>query len=251
MVKILNTGFQKGMPVLRTEGKGVFEVKSYDTFGPKIVATRQNYDDQALESRFLIEDMGRAKLREDIPIRLDDGFQEEALVLRNKLLMWRLRNYDRKLQFNDERIDGLQPRLQQIITPLLAILPGEDIRTTLINHAHRYNSELIADRALSWESEAILAILRLHDRSGVDGSTVQDIAREMNDQSEVGEALVPRKVGWILRAKLHLKPERTVKGFVVSFQKNKERIEVWRERLGITDADIKGEQEFDPNDIPF
>lgn len=52
IVKILNSGYQKGTPVLRSEGKGTFEVKAYDVFSPKIVATRETFSDKALESRF-------------------------------------------------------------------------------------------------------------------------------------------------------------------------------------------------------
>jgi len=247
LVKILNTGYQKGMAVLRTEGKGVFEVKSYDVYGPKIVATRQNFNDQALESRFLIEDMGRVRLREGIPIRLDDSFRDEARELRNKLLLWRFRNYHTPLSFDDKLAEGLHPRLQQIIIPLLAIMPSDDVRQTLIIHAKRYNEELIADRGLSWESEVILAILRLQDRNQVDGLTIKEIAAEVNSELEIGETLTARKIGWILRSKLQLKPHRTNKGFTLSLSKSEDRLDFWRDRLGITDADIQGEQVNDEN----
>lgn len=250
LVKILNTGYQKGVPVLRSEGngKGAFEVRSYDVYGPKIVATRQNFDDQALESRFLIEDMGRAKVRAGIPFRLDDMFREEARLIRNKLLMWRFHNYRKHLVFDDERIEGLHPRLQQIIIPILAVMPDPEIRKTLLAHARNYHKELVADRALSWESETILAILRLQSQSQLDGITVKQIADEMNSDFESGEDMKPKKVGWILRSKLQLRAERTGRGFCLSLFKNKERLELWKERLGITDADVKGEVN-DVNDV--
>lgn len=264
LVKILNTGYQKGTAVLRSEGKGVFEVRSYDVYGPKIVATRQNFDDHALESRFLIEDMGKSALRKDMPIRLDDNFQQEARQLRNKLLMWRFDNFRRSLVFDDTPIEGLHPRLQQIIIPLLAIMPGEEIRETLLAHARRYNEELIADRGMSWESQAVIAILRLHKDTGLDGVAIKDIARAMNDDLDLTEHVSPRKVGWILRARLQLKALRTGKGFSLSFSRNQEKIIYWRERLGITDEAVSGEEvnnvnvsqeaassEIRPEDIPF
>lgn len=241
LVKILNTGFQKGTAVLRSEGKGVFEVRSYDVFGPKLVATRQNFDDQALESRFLIEEMGRVNLREGVPIRLDDSFRDEARELRNKLLMWRFRNYRKPLAFDDNPIEGLHPRLQQIIGPLLAIMPDLEVRETLIAHAHRYNEELIADRGQSWESEIILAILRLRERSQLDGLLVKEIKEEMNKEMDLTETLTAKKVGWVMRTKLQLKAHRTNKGFTISLSRNKERIDFWKDRLGITDEDVKGE----------
>lgn len=247
IVKILNTGYQKGVPVLRCEGKGIFDVKSYDVYGPKIVATRQNFDDQALESRFLIEDMGRPKLRADIPIRLDDSSRDEARELRNKLLMWRFHNYHKPLQFDDKPLEGLQPRLQQIIIPLLAIMPSPDLKETLIAHARRYNAELIADRGLSWETEVVLAVLRLEERNQVIELTVKEIATEVNSEMEIGENLSARKTGWILRSKMLLKAQRTNRGYVLSLTKNRERLDYWRDRLGITDGDIKGEEVSDVN----
>ena len=64
----------------------------------KIVATRGSYDDKALESRFLTEEMGSRKLRPDIPINLPDSFKEEARDLRNKLLLYRFhRRHEVKL----------------------------------------------------------------------------------------------------------------------------------------------------------
>lgn len=250
IVKILNTGYQKGTAVLRSEGngKGAFSVKSYDVYGPKLIATRQNFGDQALESRFLIEDMGRVKLRAGIPIRLDDSFRDEALELRNKLLMWRFKHYRTPLVFDDQPIEGLHPRLQQIIIPILAVMPNPEIRATLLEHARRYHKELIADRALSWESEIILAILRLRERSQLDSFLVKEIKDQVNEEYDVNEMLTAKKTGWILRSLLQLKAERTSRGFVLSISRNKDRIDLWKERLGITDADIKGEVN-DVNDV--
>jgi hypothetical protein len=253
LVKILNTGYQKGTAVLRSEGNsnGSFNVRSYDVYSPKIVATRQNFDDQALESRFLIEDMGKSKLRPDISIRLDDGFDEEAKKLRNKLLMWRFLNYYTPLVFDEKPIDGLHPRLQQIIIPLLAVMPDSLMQETLIAHARRYNAELIADRSLSWESETILAILRLNESTRLDGILVKDIAAEMNRDRDWNDKdnLAPRKVGWILSSKLQMRGTRTNKGFSLSITQNQERLNFWRERLGITDEDITGEQVNIVNDV--
>nr|MBP6908779.1 hypothetical protein [Candidatus Paceibacterota bacterium] len=60
------------------------------------------------------------------------------------------------------------------------------------------------------------------------------------------DTLQARKVGWYLRSKLQLKPYKTRKGFVLSFKDNRKRLDMWKERFGITDADIRGE---DVNDV--
>src|SRR5690242_20427824 len=93
IVKILNNGNARGFPVLRTEvsGKGEFNPTAYAVFGPKLVATRGFFEDRALESRCLTEEMGQRRLRGDIPINLLADYKEDALHLRNKLLLFRFR----------------------------------------------------------------------------------------------------------------------------------------------------------------
>jgi hypothetical protein len=155
--------------------------------------------------------------------------------------MWRFRNYRKPLTFDEKPIEGLHPRLQQIIGPLLAIMPNPEIRETLLAHAHRYNEELIADRGLSWEAEVTLAILRLKELSQVDGLLVKEIKDEVNKEMDINELLTAKKVGWVMRAKLQLKTQRTNKGFILSLSKNRDRLDIWKDRLGITDENVKGE----------
>ncbi len=248
IVKILNTGYQKGIPVLRSEGKGTFEVKAYDVFCPKIVATRETFSDKALESRFLVEEMGAGKLRDGIPRTLDEGFYQDAEAIRNKLLMWRLKNFFQPIERKEELIDGIHPRLNQIVIPLLSIIKDESIRNRLKTFIIQYNSELVADRGLSWESDIVFAILKLEHAKGSSEVTVKEITDEVNRESEIDDdRLQARKVGWYLRAKLQLKSYKTRKGFVLSFKENRKRLDMWKERFGITDADIRGEQVNDVN----
>lgn len=248
IVKILNTGYQRGMPVLRSEGKGTFEVKAYDVFCPKIVATRETFSDKALESRFLVEEMGAGKLRADVPRTLEESFYKEAELIRNKLLMWRLKNYFLPLEKRTEVIEGIHPRLNQIVIPLLSIIKDESIREHLKTFIIKYNSELTADRGLSWESDIVFAVLKLEHELGGTEITVKQITDEVNRESDItDDTLQARKVGWYLRAKLQLKPYKTRKGFVLSFKENRKRLDMWKERFGITDADITGEQVNDVN----
>ena len=248
IVKILNTGYQKGMAVLRSEGKGTFEVKAYDVYCPKIVATRETFSDKALESRFLVEEMGAGKLRSDVSRTLDEVFFLEAEHIRNKLLMWRLKNYFRPLEKRTEVIEGIHPRLNQIVIPLLTIIKDEAIRNHLKTFIIKYNNDLVADRGLSWESDIVFAILKLEYQTKGKEVTVKQITDEVNSEIDLSdETLQARKVGWYLRAKLQLKPYKTRKGFVLSFKENRKRLDMWKERFGITDADIRDEHVTDVN----
>lgn len=238
IVKILNSGYQRGIAVLRSEGKGVFEVKAYDVFSPKVIATRETFNDKALESRFLVEEMGRGTLRTDIPRRLSDEFYDEARVIRNKLLMWRFKNYYKKLVFDEQPLEGIHPRLHQIIIPLLTLIEDENMKTSLKSFIKSYNHELIADRGMSWESDVVSSILRLEQEKKVDSLTVKEITDEVNVNADISEMLQTRKVGWIMRARLQLKTYKTRKGYTLSLSKNKDKLLFWKDRYGITEADI-------------
>jgi len=119
IVKILNNGNAKGFPVLRSEASktGEFNPRAYTVFGPKIVATRGFFEDQALESRCLTEAMGQTGLRDDVPINLPPEHKEEALRLRNKLLLFRFHKLQRAGVREDLVDRTIEPRLNQIFVP--------------------------------------------------------------------------------------------------------------------------------------
>jgi hypothetical protein len=65
-----------------------------------------------LKVDFLVEEMGIGKLRTDIPRTLDENFYQDALNIRNKLLMWRLKNYFEPIERREDLIEGIHPRLK-------------------------------------------------------------------------------------------------------------------------------------------
>src|SRR5499433_396499 len=161
VVKILNNGNVKGFPVLRSEsdGKREFNPRAYHVFGPKLVATRGFFDDKALESRFLTEEMGQYRLRDDVPINLPSTWKEEALSIRNKLLLFRFRNLNKRKPAENLVDRSIEPRLNQIFVPLLCIIEDPEAKRDLQELAKRYNREMIADRGMDMEAQ-ILEIIR-------------------------------------------------------------------------------------------
>jgi hypothetical protein len=194
--------------------------------------------------------MGAGKLRADIPRTLDENFYQDAEYIRNKLLMWRLKNYFEPVERRHDLIEGIHPRLNQIVMPLLSIIKDNSIREHLKSFIVKYNTDLVADRGLSWESDIVFAVLKLEHETKANEITVKQITDEVNREIDISDdTLQARKVGWYLRAKLQLKPYKTRKGFVLSFKENRKRLDMWKERFGITDADIKGEQVTVVNNI--
>src|SRR5438105_10271501 len=179
IVKILNNGNAKGFPVLRTEvsPKKEFDPRAYNVFGPKIVATRGFFQDRALESRCVTEDMRGGTIRSEIPLNLDERFHEEAREIRNQLLTYRLRH------FGDARTDiragagDLEPRLQQIFGPLVSVIGDASARRQVIAYISKLNEDLVEERSEAAEAQVLQVIRDLVAQPGA-RLAIQDITRE-------------------------------------------------------------------------
>ena len=215
IVKILNCGYEVGRPVLRVEElSGKRQVVAYQCFGPKIIATRQKFQDTALESRCLTCHM-TGDPRPDIPLVLTAAFDQQATELRNKLLMWRFR---RKGSFaiSEEQADRtMDPRLNQILLPLLAIITDEAAAEEVRRFVGEANRALIAARSETAEAE-LVAILcdRLPEVGGPpdgDGPTMKELAELLTDRMGAEKAFTARGVGGMVE-RLRLEKTRTRSG---------------------------------------
>lgn len=135
ITKILNNGHAEGFPILRSDvtPNKEFSPRAFRIFGPKIIATRHDFEDEALESRCVTATLGGRPLRTDVPITLPATFENEALHLRNKLLMYRLRRFDEEQGVVAPAVN-LPPRLSQILTPLLSVATGPEARERLTEY---------------------------------------------------------------------------------------------------------------------
>ena len=237
IVKILNNGNGRGFPVLRSEanGKGEFNPRAYTVFGPKLVATRGFFDDRALESRCLTEDMGQQRLRDDIPINLPESVAQDALTLRNKLLLFRFRTLP-KCRPNEHFVDRtIEPRLNQIFVPLLSIIDDARVREELKELARRYQHDLVTERGMSTEAQVLDVInelLLLTDEPRL--SIKQITERFIERYGEEYERKVSNKwIGGILRKRLGLKPQRVHGTFVIPLE-DMPQLTRLREKFGLT-----------------
>jgi hypothetical protein len=236
IVKILNNGNAKGFPVLRSEasGRGEFSPRAYDVFGPKLVATRGFFEDRALESRFLTEEMGQYHLRDDIPINLPSSHKKEALHLRNKLLLFRFRNLH-KQQARESLVDrSIEPRLNQIFVPLLSIIENARAREDLKELARRYHREMIAERGMDTEAQ-VLEIIRDMITSPINPPlSIKGITSWFTDRhgDDYERKVTPKWIGSIIRKKLNLKTQKSHGVFVIP-PSEKLKLEQLYEKYGI------------------
>ncbi len=218
VVKILNNGNVKGFPVLRSEVVGKeYNPKAYHVFGPKIVATRGFFEDRALESRFLAEEMGRFRLRSDIPINLPSVYKEEALHIRNKLLLFRFRNLNKRHIVEDLVDRRIEPRLNQIFVPLLSIIKDNQSREELRGLARQYNREMIADRGIEVQAQVLEIIQKMVSPQKKQLSVSDITSRFITVYGEDYEfKITTRWIGNILRKKLNLKTHKYHGAYVIS-----------------------------------
>lgn len=236
IVKILNNGNVRGMPILRTmmNRQREFNPQAFQVFGPKIVATRSSYDDKGLESRFITEEMGPRQLRPDIPINLPETAKAEALELRNKLLLYRFhRRFETKL--DESLIDPkLEPRLNQILVPLLSVVRDPKLREGLRSVAAEAQAGLVAERGLLVEAQVleILAELMANlDRAVV---PVAEVTVGLIERygAEYERPITNRWIGGILRRRLNLRTYKSHGVYVVPMTE-RAKIEALCGRYGV------------------
>ena len=169
IVKILNIGFSRDTGWFRCcNEKDPKIIDSFYVFGPKLLATRGEFKDVALESRCLtfISRKGSG----EAPLFRIDKFKADALNLRNKLLLWRFRNHRRILKtvstleekglFKSMFNSTVEPRIAQIILPLCLLFEDERLRIGLKELVERKTKEVKSLDPDSWMEEEIPRIIK-------------------------------------------------------------------------------------------
>jgi len=201
LVKLLNNGYRPGMPVLRADKEnGKWYPRSYQVFGPKLIATRYPFKDEALESRCLTAEM-MPLTRDEIPRILPPTFYTEVHDLRAKLLTFRLANLTqlKGKTFGNELLEpNLQPRLQEILIPLKAMLNGDQsMAEALAGFVHRLQERLFTRRRESYDGKVLAAVVELHAEDT--NLTSQNIADHISQTDDEAADLSADKVGRITK----------------------------------------------------
>jgi hypothetical protein len=237
IVKLLNNGNVDGLPVLRTmlNRQREFNPQAFRVFGPKIVATRKGYEDQALESRFLTEVMGHTRLRASIPINMPASWKDQARTLRNKLLMFRFR-YRHEIKIDDTaRVSALAPRGNQILVPLLSIVEDDAARKALVEFATAAQEGTEAERGMSSEAQVLEIVRELIGEAHKHAVPIIEIAQRFSTRfgGEYERPVTPRWIGTVLRQRLHLTPYKSNGRFVLPVGDGT-RLQTLYERYGLT-----------------
>jgi hypothetical protein len=236
LVKIFNNGNVRGFPVLRTaiSAKREFDPQAFMVFGPKIVAMRHAFEDRALESRFITEEMGQRPLRPDIPINLPDVQQIEARALRNKLLMYRFRTLG-TVKIDDGLVDpALSSRLNQILVPLLSIIDDAQVRADIVVAAKTLDRTLKSERAATPEAQLLEILTEALADATRNTVPFTEIVQSFTVRfgAEFERPITPRYLGSLLRSRLHLASYKTRGNYVVPVSE-KAKVDALCPRYGV------------------
>jgi len=223
IIQILNSGYQRGKPVLRCK-EGSFEVVAFDPFGPKVLATKKQFTDRALESRCITETL-RETNRNDIPIDLGSSFFEKRQELQNKLLMYRFKNWNKIEPDKTKYINfgNIQPRIKQTFLPF-TVLFAHDEKTLqqFIKEVKTYNGKIIEENVNSFDGQIMNCYIELK-KNYIDFITPKDIRNELVNKHNFKDTLNSRTVGKHLKALgFESKPTKTPDGTkrIISIDKN-------------------------------
>lgn len=240
IIKILNSGFQAGMPVFRSEAAGKnmksFDPTPFDVYGPKVIATRKDFMDDALESRCLSNSM-ETLTREDIPENLEGDFEEKALIIRNKLVMFRFLKLSGGISKDPLPKLPIEPRLKQIISPLYRVISdpaGKEIILGFIRNKHR---EVMERRYGSFEGEILQTLVQILETDPE--PTMKNIAIAYNATFGGKYPVKPKKVGTVLEQTFHLEKKKASYGiYLCANSENEERLTKHKIKFGISEPEV-------------
>jgi len=237
IVKILNAGFQKNVPVFRSEAIGknnkTFQPTPFVIFGPKILATRETFADEALESRCLTYVMF-PRTRDDIPENLNAEFDSKALALRNKLLAFRFHKINQG--FTDAQLPkglDIEPRLRQIIKPLYSLLEDGVVREDILQFVQIKQKGMVEKRFNSFDGEVLRALIAAWDEGRE--PSMQEIVEKYELLFVRGKyPLAARKVGQLVDTVFRLQKHKTSVGIcLVRSSENEHQIEELKLKYGL------------------
>jgi hypothetical protein len=179
MISFLKSGVSDKL-LLRTEGEGKKEVEAYIVKAPKVFTSENPINDAGLQSRTMVIKMEKNKRK--IPLYRLPHYDDEAQEIRNKLLLWRLRNYNSidltKIEFGFPELEVFDRRVQQVVSPIF-YFSDEATRQNIVNFAKEQEEETTRERRESLHGIIFESIYNQYVSEG--SATIGQISKEINN----------------------------------------------------------------------
>ena len=193
LVKYLNLGFERWQYYILSDKKNPRFQDYFDPFGPKVLAMREPFRDNATEGRLLSITMHETQ-NLDLPIILPKEYDSEMRQLRNELILFTLHNWNkvdgtRMLSFADLNIE---PRLKQLAMPLSIIFQlwpegEENFRQYLVAR----QAEIRRIRSMSWAGSLVNTVIAI---ATCDLESDEEFAGYYGDDGKCVQAVTPSMV---------------------------------------------------------
>ena len=225
----------KGFPVLRSVSQNghSFAPQAFNVFGPKVIATRQVFQDAALKVAALQSSRARNGSGPIFPLHCLRISTPKPLISEICYCGTDLTTSTASVTDRYILIPPLDPRIQQIMQPLMRVAESERSSQIIADHATQMSQELSQDRG--WQIEAeILRVIR--DLWSDPASTLSvsaitsEFAKRANEGFEV--RINNRWMGHQLRKVLGLSTHKSRGVFVLSPQ-NAAKLEVLYKKFGL------------------
>lgn len=204
MLALLKSGVSN-KAVLRVEGESKKEVVAYMVKSPKIFTSEKPVGEAGFRSRIIEIMMEQNKKR--VPLYRQNRFLEEASHIRNKLLLWRLRNLDKidlsSIEYGYKELQSFQGRVQQVITPVY-FMADDVARKEILKFAKEQQEETLRERRDALDGQIFEMIYNYYNREAE--PTLSAITEEIN--KGVKFPLTERKLAGVIRKILGFDIER-------------------------------------------
>jgi hypothetical protein len=227
VIKWLNAGFERGSWIMLSDKNDPKNQQSFSPWGPKVIAMRVHFKDNATESRCLSYSP-QETTRTDIPAELPVKYYETVDHLRAKIVRFVLAHWH---EFNPEwvvTVDGIEPRTRQLSEPISSVLqyfPDGKERYRVYVKARQ--QELKRTRAESKEGSFFNEALTRAQGEGDDGPADVVTPRMVADAFKTTPTAVTnalKSIGFVIeRERVDVPTKRDERGTVIETRKKQVR----------------------------
>ncbi len=259
LVTFLKAGVSNRL-LYRVEGETKKELKAYVIKAPKIFTSETPIADAGLQSRVIVIKM--EKNTRALPLYQLEEDLEECMHIRNKLLLWRLRNFNKidlkKIKFGFEELKVFDRRVQQIITPVY-YFSDKDTKVDILEFAKDQEDETLRMRKEAIDGVIFEILLEIW---GGGEAQIKDICSRFNEEQKVKgykEEYSEKRISNIIRKILGFDTERRGHDRFAWVIRNPEIEANRREYYGISPLEVTPQppqqpqnyNEVEEKEIPF
>jgi hypothetical protein len=196
--------------VIRTEGEGMKQLRAYVVKSPKIFTSENPIGDAGLQSRTMVVKMEKNDRK--IPLYRLKEDNLEAQEIRNQLLLWRFRNFNKinlqDIKYGFEELRAFDSRVQQIITPVY-YFSDEETKKDILEFAKEQQQETMTSRRESLPGNIFEIMLDIWNRG--EEVQVKNLTSLLNEEQRgkgYKTELTEKKISNIIRKILGFDLER-------------------------------------------